>query len=83
MIEAFEDERVVGFEDPFYSGQRIGEIWANTVTEVPVWYQSPYRVAFKTVVGELMPLYFDGEMEAESLIDQVIFTVEDEIAFDS
>jgi hypothetical protein len=30
-----------------------------------------------------MPLYFDGDIDAESLIDDVIFTVEDEIAFDS
>lgn len=82
MMEAFEDERVVGFEDPFYDGQKIGEIWAATSTEVPIWYQSPYRVTFQTSIGELMPLFFDGDMDAETLIDEVIFTVEDEIAFD-
>ena len=83
MMEAFEDDRVVGFEDPFYAGQKIGEIWAATSTEVPVWYQSPYRAVFRDAVGELMPLFFEGDMSAEELIDEVIFTVEDEIAFDS
>jgi multiple sugar transport system substrate-binding protein len=83
MIEAFQDERVVGFEDPFYNGQRIGEIWAATSTEVPVWYQSPYRAVFRDAVGERMPLFFDGSMDAETLIDEVIFTVEDEISFDN
>jgi ABC-type glycerol-3-phosphate transport system substrate-binding protein len=83
MMEAFQDERVTGFEDPFYNGQRIGEIWASTSTEVPVWYQSPYRAVFRDAVGELMPLFFEGSMSAEELIDEVIFTVEEEIAFDS
>lgn len=83
MIEAFQDDRVTGFEDPFYNGQRIGEIWATTATEVPIWYQSPYRAAFRDAVGELMPLFFDGSMSAEEFIDEVIFIVEDEIAFDS
>jgi hypothetical protein len=83
MMEAFQDERVTGFEDPFYNGQRIGEIWATTSTEVPVWYQSPYRAVFRDAVGELMPLFFEGSMSAEELIDEVILTVEDEIAFDN
>jgi multiple sugar transport system substrate-binding protein len=83
MMEAFQDERVTGFEDPFYNGQRIGEIWATTSTEVPVWYQSPYRAVFNDAIGELMPLFYEGSMSAEELIDEVIFIVEDEITFDS
>ncbi|MAU08344.1 MAG: hypothetical protein CL607_00865 [Anaerolineaceae bacterium] len=83
MISAFEDDRVVGFEDPFYGGQPIGEIWAETVTEVPVWYQSPYRAVWNDAITERMPLFFDGSMDAQTLIDEVIFIVEDEIAFDS
>jgi hypothetical protein len=34
-------------------------------------------------VDENMPLFFDGSMAAEELVDLVVTTVEDEIAFDS
>ncbi|HEX2620594.1 MAG TPA: extracellular solute-binding protein [Phototrophicaceae bacterium] len=83
MIEAASDPRVTGLEAEFYGGQKIGEIWAATVTEVPVWYQSPYRQVWMTAVDENMPLFFDGSMAAEELVDLVVTTVEDEIAFDS
>jgi hypothetical protein len=53
------------------------------VTEVPIWYQSPYRQVWQTAVEENLPLFFDGSMGAEELIDTVVTTVEDEIAFDS
>lgn len=83
MIEAASDSRVTGLEAEFYGGQKIGEIWAATVTEVPVWYQSPYRQVWMTAVDENMPLFFDGSMAAEELVDLVVTTVEDEIALDS
>jgi hypothetical protein len=83
MIEAASDPRVTGLEAEFYGGQKIGEIWAATVTEVPVWYQSPYRQVWRTAVDENMPLFFEGSMDAETLVDTVVTTVEDEIAFDS
>jgi multiple sugar transport system substrate-binding protein/arabinosaccharide transport system substrate-binding protein len=83
MIEAAGDPRVTGLEAEFYGGQKIGEIWAATVTEVPIWYQSPYRQVWMTAVDDNMPLFFDGSMDAEALVDIVVTTVEDEIAFDS
>ena len=36
-----------------------------------------------TAMSERLPLFFDGSMDAQTLIDEVIFIVEDEIAFDS
>ncbi|QPC80823.1 carbohydrate ABC transporter substrate-binding protein [Phototrophicus methaneseepsis] len=83
MMEAFEDESIVGYEDPYYDGQMVGRIWADTVTEVPVWYQSPYRAVWMDAITERMPLFFDGDIDAATFVDEVGYIVEDEIAFDS
>ena len=83
MTEAFQDEQIVGVEDPYYGGQKVGEIFADTASEIPVWYQSSYRADALDAINERLPLFFDGGLDAETLVDEVIFTVEDEIAFDN
>jgi ABC-type glycerol-3-phosphate transport system substrate-binding protein len=80
---AMEDERVTALTDPFYGDQQIGEIYAELGDGVPVWYQSPFRAAFATAVGDNLPLLFDGTISAEEFVEEVTRITEEEIEFGS
>jgi ABC-type glycerol-3-phosphate transport system substrate-binding protein len=81
MIEAFEDPRIVDRPDPYYGGQEIGEIFAAVADSVPVWYQSQFRAAFQDAMTAELVRFYNNEITAEELLDNVINVVEDEIAF--
>ncbi|MCY4538041.1 MAG: extracellular solute-binding protein [Chloroflexi bacterium] len=81
MPAAFHDERIVGLSDPFYAGQKTGEVFAEIVDDVPIWYQSLFRRTFETQMAAEMALFFEGAVTAEETIDSVIVYMEDEIAF--
>jgi ABC-type glycerol-3-phosphate transport system substrate-binding protein len=81
MFEAAEDPRVTGLEDPFYGGQKVGEIYAELASEVPVWYQSPFRSNASGAVADNLPLLFDGTMTPEAFVDEVIRLTQEAIDF--
>ena len=81
MPAAFHDERIVGLSDPYYAGQKTGEVFAEIVDDVPIWYQSLFRATFEQQMAAEMALFFEGAVTAEEAIDNVIVYLEDEIAF--
>ncbi len=81
MSELFEDPRITDLEDPYFGGQRLGEVYGSLVDDVPIWYQSVYRGAFADAVNAEMPLFYDGSITADEFLDTVIAAVEDEIEF--
>jgi len=81
MIEAFEDPRIVDRPDAYYGGQEIGEIFASLADSIPVWYQSQFRSAFQDSMTAELVRFYNGEITAEEVLDNVISVVEDEIAF--
>ena len=81
MPAAFHDERIVGLQDPFYANQKTGEVFAEIVDDVPVWYQSLFRATFEQQMAAELAVFFDGSVSAEEAIDNVIVYMEDEIAF--
>lgn len=83
MYEAAADERVTGLADPFYGGQKIGEIYAELAPGVPVWYQSPFRGDFRTAVSDNLPALFDGSMTPEAFVDELIRYTQEAIDFGS
>jgi len=83
MFDAMENERVSGLTDPFYGDQAIGEVYAEVGDAVPVWYQSEFRTAWATAVGDNLPLLLNGTISAEEFVDEVIRVTEEEIEFGS
>jgi hypothetical protein len=81
MIEAFEDPRIIDRPDDYYGGQEIGEIFAALADSVPIWYQSQFRAAFQDAMTAELVRFYNNEITAEELVDNVIGVVEDEIAF--
>jgi len=81
MFEAANDPRVSGLADPFYGGQKVGEIYAQLAPDVPVWYQSPFRADFRTAAADNQPALFDGSMTPEAFVDEVIRVVQEAIDF--
>jgi ABC-type glycerol-3-phosphate transport system substrate-binding protein len=83
MFSAMDDPRVSGLTDPFYGDQAIGAVYSAIAHDTPIWYQSPFRAAWLTAVGDNLPLLFDGTISPEDFVDEVIFITEDEIMFGS
>ncbi len=81
MPAAFDDERIVGLQDPFYANQKTGEVFAEIVEEVPIWYQSLFRATFDQQIAAEMAVFFERAITAEEAIDNVIAYMEEEIAF--
>jgi len=81
MFEAANDPRVTGLEDPFYGGQKLGEIYSMLAPEVPVWYQSPFGAAADTTIGDNLPGLFDGTLTPEQFVDNVVSTTQEAIDF--
>ena len=81
MSAAFDNERIVGLQDAFYDDQKTGEVFAELVDDVPIWYQSVHRAVFESQMAAEMSLFFNGEITADEALDNVIAYVEDEIAF--
>ena len=81
MAAAFSNERIVGLEDPFYSNQKTGEVFAEIVDDVPVWYQSLFRATFESQMAAELSVFFAGDVSADEAIDNIVQYMEDEIAF--
>ena len=81
MAAAFHDDRIVGLSDPFYGGQKTGEVFAEIVDDVPIWYQSLFRRTFELQMAAELALFFDGSVTADEAIDNIVQYMEDEIAF--
>lgn len=81
MLTAYSDPRISEVEDPFFSGQRLGQIYGQIAAEVPVWYQSPDRAPFITAGVDNLPLLFNGSLTPEAFVDKLIGIVEDSIGF--
>jgi ABC-type glycerol-3-phosphate transport system substrate-binding protein len=81
MFEAAADPRVTELEDPFFSNQRLGEIYSTLADQVPVWYQSPFGAAANTAMGDNLPGLFDGTLTPEQFVDNVVNTTQEAIDF--
>ena len=81
MPAAFHDERIVGLSDPFYAGQKTGEVFAEIVDDVPIWYQSLFRRTFELQMAAELAVFFEGAIMAEEAIDNIVQYMEEEIAF--
>jgi ABC-type glycerol-3-phosphate transport system substrate-binding protein len=81
MFEAASDSRVTELEDPFFGGQRLGEIYSSLADQVPVWYQSPFGAAANTAMGDNLPGLFDGTLTPEQFVDRVVETTQETIDF--
>jgi arabinosaccharide transport system substrate-binding protein len=81
MLSAYDDPRITSLEDPFYGGQKLGEIYAQLADGVPVWYQSPFRVSWQTAIGSNLPLLFDGSLTSEAFVDTVTAATQEAIDF--
>jgi ABC-type glycerol-3-phosphate transport system substrate-binding protein len=80
-IPAFEDPRVIGLEDPFFGGQKLGEFYAQVAADVPVWYQSPFGNIGKQTLADNLPLLFDGTLTPEQFVDNSVQTIQESIDF--
>ncbi|HLU10072.1 MAG TPA: extracellular solute-binding protein [Oceanobacillus sp.] len=80
-IPAFEDERVLGLEDPYFGGQSLGEYYAQVAADVPSWYQNPFLPNALTAMGDNLPGLFDGSLTPEQFVDNVIRATQDAIDF--
>jgi ABC-type glycerol-3-phosphate transport system substrate-binding protein len=81
MFEAANDPAVTELENPFFGGQRLGEIYAQLAPEVPVWYQSPFGSVANTALGDNLPGLFDGSLTPEAFVDNVVRATQDAIDF--
>jgi ABC-type glycerol-3-phosphate transport system substrate-binding protein len=80
-IPAFEDERVTGLADPFFSDQHLGEFYGQVAADVPAWYQSPFLPNAITAMGDNLPSLFDGSMAPDQFVDTVVQITQDAIDF--
>lgn len=83
MLTAFDNPAIVDQPDSFYGGQKIGQVFAGVVDSVPVWYQSQFRAAYQDAIPPELNRFYNGEISAETFVDNVIAVVEDDIAFGS
>ena len=81
MPAAFHDERIVGLSDQFYAGQKTGEVFAEVVDDVPIWYQSLFRRTFEAQMAAELAVFFEGDITADEAIDSIVQYMEEEIAF--
>ena len=81
MFDAMTDPRVADLTDPFYADQQIGQVYADAGTDIPVWYQSPFRSDFQTVAANDLPALFDGSMTPEDFVNDIITQTQNAIDF--
>lgn len=81
MPMAYGNPRIADLADPFFSGQKLGAIYAQIAGDVPVWYQSPNRAAFSTAATDNLPLLFDGTQSPEVFVDKITQIVQEAIDF--
>src|SRR5258708_6047260 len=79
MFDAMKDPRVSEKADPFFGGQKIGEMFAAAGQDIPVWYQSPFRAAWSTEIGADLPTLFDGTLAPDAFVDKAISVTNDAI----
>jgi len=81
MFAAYKDPRVVGLADPFFSGQKIGEIYGQVADDMPTWYPSPFLAGYYKGAGDNLPALFDGKITPDQFVDAVIKATQDAIDF--
>jgi len=81
MFAAYKDPRVVGLADPFFSGQKIGEIYGLVADDMPTWYPSPFLSSYYKGSGDNLPALFDGKLTPDQFVDAVIKVTQDGIDF--
>jgi ABC-type glycerol-3-phosphate transport system substrate-binding protein len=80
-IPAFEDPRVTGLEDPYFGGQRLGEVYGQVAADVPAWYQHPFLPNSITAMGDNLPGLFDGSLTPEQFVDNIVNITQEAIDF--
>ena len=81
MLAAYKDPRVIGLADPFFGGQKIGEIYAQVADDVPTWYPSPFLAGFYKGAGDNLPGLFNGSITPDQFVDAVVKVTQDGIDF--
>ena len=83
MLSAYKDPRVAELADPFYGGQKLGQIYGQVAEDVPSWYQSQYLNNFFKAAGDNLPALFTGKLTPDQFVDAVVKTTQDAIDFGS
>lgn len=83
MPAAYKDPRVSDVADPFFGGQKLGELYGQVADDVPVWYQSPFRADYAKAASDNLPLLFSGQITPEQFVDNIVKTTQDAIDFGS
>lgn len=83
MLAAYKDPRISDLADPFYGGQKIGQVYAQIADDVPTWYPSPNLSAYYKAAGDNLPGLFDAKMTPDQFVDTVVKTTQDAINFGS
>ena len=76
MLEALKDPKVSAVQDTYFGGQAIGQIFAASASDAPVWYQSPVRSDMETELGTQLTNFYAGKTTAESALDAVVATTQ-------
>lgn len=72
LFDALDHPEIQGIEDPFFGGQRIGEVFADVALETPPLWQSPARPQFREALSTHIVPFIEGEITAAQFIDRVV-----------
>jgi hypothetical protein len=81
MLAAYKDPRIADFADPFYGGQKIGQIYGQIADDTPTWYPSPFLAAYYKSSGDNLPGLFDAKITPDQFVDTVVKATQDAIDF--
>jgi len=83
MFAAYKDTRVTDSSDPFYSGEKIGQVYAQIADDTPTWYTNQYLSGFYKGAGDNLPGLFNGTITPDQFVDAVTKATQDAIDFGS
>jgi ABC-type glycerol-3-phosphate transport system substrate-binding protein len=82
FIPAMDNERLHS-EDPYFTGQDLGALFAELGPEVPPQYQSPFRSQLQDLFRAAQIDILEGNRSAEDAFNEIANTIRDEMEFES
>jgi ABC-type glycerol-3-phosphate transport system substrate-binding protein len=76
MFEALDDPRFTEATDPFYGGQKVGQVWTEAAKDMPLYYQSPVRGDLNTEKGAQVTNVYAGNTTPEAALEAIVRAVE-------
>jgi arabinosaccharide transport system substrate-binding protein len=70
FLPATEDDRLHR-QDPYFSNQDLGQVFADLAAAVPAQYQSPYRAEMNTKLTPLWQDIYDGKLAPADAFKQI------------